>query len=256
MSNVRACIGHTVSGEGGLCRLVMPTMNQMTHSQHQSRPLIAISPDLLDRNGHETVRCTSAYAKAIWSAGGLGVVVPPIVDSIPDLVSRFDGFVLSGGDDPVMEPFDTPSHPMTTPVHPARQQFETELLRYLQSKNPDTPVLGVCLGMQMMALLGGGSLDQYMPETTQTHEKHWENHHEVGPVDGVEFASGIVRSKHHQAVSDAGRLRTLACSSDGVIEAIEDPDRKFFVGVQWHPERTEDPVLGQAIFDRLVECCR
>jgi putative glutamine amidotransferase len=234
----------------------MPTMNQMSHSKQQSRPLIAISPDLLDRNGQETIRCTSAYSRAVHAAGGIGVVVPPIHETIPDLLARFDGFLFTGGDDPKTESFGVPTHPETTPVHPHRQKFETELLSHLQCNRPQAPVLGVCLGMQMMALVEGGSLDQFMPETTETHAEHWEQSHVVRAVSGAEFPEGIVRSKHHQAVAETGAMRTLATAHDGVIEAIDDPSRTYFVGVQWHPERTDDPKMGQQIFDRFVAVCK
>ncbi|MCA9304125.1 MAG: type 1 glutamine amidotransferase [Phycisphaerales bacterium] len=226
----------------------------MTAPKSPSRPLIAITPDLLERNGHETIRVTSAYARRVGDAGGLGVVVPPIVATIPDLLARFDGFVFTGGDDPKTEPFGEPTHPKTTPVHPVRQLFETELLAALKTEAPERPVLGVCLGMQMMALACGGSLDQYMPDTTPTHAEHWESNHMVVSEHG--YPSGEVRSKHHQAVRDPGSMRVVARAHDGVIEAIDDPSRAFFVGVQWHPERTGDPVMGQWYFDRLVESCR
>lgn len=229
-------------------------MKQMPAISSQTRPLIAISPDLLDRNGHETIRVTSANAQRVWDAGGLGVVVPPIVATIPDLLARFDGFVFTGGDDPKTEPFGTKTHPETTPVHPVRQHFETELLAALQSQAPERPVLGVCLGMQMMALTRGGSLDQYMPDTTPTHRDHWESNHTVAGEHG--YPSGKVRSKHHQAVSDPGSTRVVARAHDGVIEAIDDPSLPFFVGVQWHPERTDDPSMGQWFFDQLVQACR
>lgn len=229
-------------------------MKQMTTASSPIRPLIAISPDLLERNGHETIRVTSSYAQRVWEAGGLGIVIPSVISTIPDLLARFDGFVFTGGDDPKTEPFDEPTHPKTTPVHPIRQEFETELLSALRSDAPDHPVLGVCLGMQMMALTSGGALDQFMPETTPTHAEHWEANHAVLGEHG--YPSGEVRSKHHQAVRDAGSMRVVARAHDEIIEAIDDPSRKHFVGVQWHPERTDDHAMGQWYFDQLVEACR
>lgn len=229
-------------------------MKQMPTPDSTNRPMIAISPDLLDRNGHETIRVTSAYARRIWDAGGLGLVVPSDIATIPELLARFDGFVLTGGDDPRTEPFGEPTHSQTTPVHPVRQGFETELLRALRSDAPDLPVLGVCLGMQMMALSSGGSLDQFMPETTATHAEHWEANHAVAGEHG--YPSGEVRSKHHQAVRDPGSMRIVSCAHDGVVEAIDDPSRKHFIGVQWHPERTDEHAMGQWYFDQLVAACR
>jgi putative glutamine amidotransferase len=65
-----------------------------------------------------------------------------------------------------------------------------------------------------------------------------------------------VTSHHRQAVRDAGSMRVLAHSPDGVIEAIERPGARFQVGVQWHPERTEDPALGLGLFEALVQAAR
>ncbi len=66
-------------------------------------------------------------------------------------------------------------------------------------------------------------------------------------------AGAQVTSHHRQAVSDPGSLRVAAMSEDGVIEAIEHPDKRFFLGVQWHPERTKDAAVGAEIIRRLVE---
>ncbi len=231
-------------------------MKQMNTPSPHPRPLIAITPDLLDRNGHQTIRCTSAYGQKIWAAGGIGVVIEPCLGHLDEILDRFDGFVLSGGDDPKTEPFGVPTHPKTTAVHTVRQEFETRLLEALEQRRPNTPVLGVCLGMQMMALCSGGKLDQYMPDSLMTHDQHWENEHEILVASDAEFQSGMVRSKHHQAVSDPGSMRVLAHAPDGVIEAIENPQRGYYIGVQWHPERTADDRLGQWFFDRLVESCR
>jgi putative glutamine amidotransferase len=77
-----------------------------------------------------------------------------------------------------------------------------------------------------------------------------------GVVGRILGAGGNVVSHHQQAVSDAGRLRVAARAEDGVIEAIENPARRFYIGVQWHPERTPDAATGAAIFRELVEAAR
>ena len=172
-----------------------------------------------------------------------------------------DAFVFTGGDDPRTEAFGEPSDPRITPIFPERQEYETALLRILIGESPRPgapPVLGVCLGMQMMALVAGGSLDQHMPEIVPTHADHMGRDHELIAEAGAPFlpARGTVHSHHKQAVRDPGRLRVLARAHDGVIEAIGDPRHPFLIGVQWHPERTESAALGQALFDRLVERAR
>ncbi len=219
-------------------------------------PLIAITTDLEPARG--TLRAFSylTYARCVLRAGAQPVYIPPIPGTERMSAERFDGFVFAGGDDPRTEPFGAPTHPKATPVQEDRQAFETELLRLLEAERPHAPVLGVCLGMQMMALVAGGELDQHMPDTRPDAGRHWEQNHAIAPAPGSTLAPGEIYSKHRQAVSDPGPLRVTALSDDGVIEAIDDPRRSFYLGVQWHPERTPDERLGQRIFDELAKACR
>jgi putative glutamine amidotransferase len=161
--------------------------------------------------------------------------------------------VLIGGDDPIMEDFGEPTHPEATPVRPARQEYELALLR---SVDPLAPVLGVCFGMQLMALVAGGTLDQHMPETMADAFRHWEAEHPVQSLDSTIIESGRIYSRHRQRVLAPGAMTVIAKSDDDVIEAIADPARPSYVGVQWHPERTEAHALGQGLFDRLVKAAR
>lgn len=201
--------------------------------------------------------CALSYARAVHAAGGFPVILPPIVEMIPEQLRRCSGFVLTGGDDPRTEPFGEPTHPKATPVHPMRQTYDTVLVKTLLEQS-EIPTLGVCLGMQMMALAAGGRLDQHLPETLTSHERHWNNvRHPVRMVRAVEgMGDGEVTSHHRQAVGDPGRLAVLATSDDGVIEAIELPRARFFLGVQWHPERTGEGMLGLGVFKRLIHAAR
>jgi putative glutamine amidotransferase len=219
------------------------------------RPTIGISADLIDHNGLTRAAAPTTYAAAIAEAGGIPIVLPPIAELAVEIVSRCDGLVLTGGDDPVMEPFGVETDSRVTRVRPERQRAESAVLEHLNAKAPDFPVLGVCLGMQMMALHAGGKLDQFMPDSTPSHADHWERTHAIRPGPGSWLPSGEVASKHKQAISDPGSLRVLATAHDGVIEAIDDPQRAFFVGVQWHPERSAHPPLGIDLFRRLVRSC-
>jgi len=214
---------------------------------------VGITCDLFDHNGIERAAAASAYARAVRTAGGLPVLLPPVPGTGRAHLAGLDALVLTGGDDPVTEPFGVPTHPAAVRVHPDRQAFETELLNDAPA---ELPILGVCLGMQMMALIAGGALDQHLPDTTPTHADHDNADHEVRPAPDATFPAGVVRSKHHQAVSDPGRLEVLARAHDGVIEAVGDPIRPFRLGVQWHPERTDDQNLGQNLFGSLVAAAR
>jgi putative glutamine amidotransferase len=206
-------------------------------------PLIGITADA----DAERFFIRRPYVTAIAAAGGVPVVLVPSAAGLA-AAARCDGLVLSGGDDPDMGSFGRATHPSATVVDPERQAFELELLAATAAA-PDRPVLGICLGMQLMALAAGGDLDQHLPDRWPTADLHWG--HRPHAVRGS-LGAGEVDSHHRQAVTDPGRLDVVAVADDGLIEAIRDPDRRFFLGVQWHPERTTDPALGPAILESLV----
>jgi putative glutamine amidotransferase len=208
------------------------------------RPLIGITCDL-DDGGY---RVRPGYADLIREAGGIPVLLPCERSCAAEYVSRCDGLVLSGGDDPIMEHWEVPTHPQAKPIHPQRQAFELALLEALDDCG-QRPVLGVCLGMQLMALHSGGRLDQHLVETLPTARNHWpRTDHEIGGTLG----EGIVHSHHRQGVTDAGALSVVARAADGVIEAVRNERRPFYLGVQWHPERTREERLGAGLFRDLV----
>ncbi|MFT5422290.1 MAG: putative glutamine amidotransferase [Phycisphaerales bacterium] len=228
-----------------------------------NHPLIAITTDLFTRHERLTARVTTAYADRVLAAGGQPVLLAPPTGTgtEPDpaaadaLVARFDGFILTGGDDPRTEPFGAPSHPQITPVFAQRQAFESALLESIARTRPERPLFGICLGMQMMTLHAGGSLHQFMPEThPKTHTNHWGSEHEIVPEPEAAgtIEPGVCHSHHKQAVDSPGELAVLARAPDGVIEAVGDPSRPFHLGVQWHPERTKGHPLGQRLFERFV----
>lgn len=222
-----------------------------------SRPVcVGVTVDLARRRGHERVVCPLRYAQAVEAAGATALLLPPLVSQIADHLARCDAFVLIGGDDPRMEAFGQVTHPAARPVLPRRQAYEVELLRQLGRLRPDCPVLGVCLGMQLMALCAGGSLFQHLPESHTSAAQHWSRRHLVrvdSPRLGVEPGIELrVFSRHRQAVADPGSLHVAARAADGLIEAVVDPSRTWYVGVQWHPERSGSGPLGSDLFRRLV----
>ena len=212
------------------------------------RPIIGITCDVSEPR----FQVGRAYADRVWAAGGLPIVLPCIPSAAPDLVSLCDGLVLTGGDDPIMSDWGQPQHPSTTPVHPHRQEFERAILAALE-RTATKPALGVCLGMQFMGLHAGGRLNQHLPDTLATAGDHWDRRQH--PISG-ELGRGLVQSHHRQAIDDPGTMKVVAQAPDGVIEAIRDDARPFYLGVQWHPERTDDPTLGQRLFDQLVAFAR
>lgn len=218
-----------------------------------ARPIVGITADADASAG--TYASAKPYAAAVARAGGLPIILPHRLELLDDYLHLCDAFVFSGGDDPRMEEFGAPTHPKAKPLDPDRQAFEVALLRRLHDDAAcrDAPALGVCLGMQLMSLVAGGSLNQHLPDDVPTHADHWGRR--LHPVE-TPWGSGEVSSHHRQAVAGAGSLQIVARAPDGVIEAVRDPRRRFHVGVQWHPERTADPNLGARLFEELIAACR
>ncbi|MFM7052665.1 MAG: gamma-glutamyl-gamma-aminobutyrate hydrolase family protein, partial [Planctomycetota bacterium] len=130
------------------------------------------------------------------------------------------------------------------------------LLEALDAR-PEKAVLGICLGMQMMGVHRGCSLIQHLGDVIPDGERHRNDAlHPVEAVRGSPLSSGIVRSWHHQALADAKGFEVIARSDDGVIEGIVDPARRFYLGVQWHPERTDARETGLDVIRSLVDASR
>lgn len=247
----------------------MPTNGAPPRSDHRTSaaapntpimPVIGITCDVSDRDA--TQRRT--YIDAVTAAGGVPVLLPPpggddagvraVARAHLDLV---DAIVLTGGNDPDLTRRGKVNHPASTLMHPHRQRYEEALLALLDERRA-TPALGICLGMQQMSLHAGGDLIQHLPDELPSAGEHTgDHHHAVRPIVAHEVVrEGEAASWHHQGVRSAGRLRVIAHAHDGLIEAVDDPSRPFYVGVQWHPERTRDAATGARIFEALVAAAR
>jgi gamma-glutamyl-gamma-aminobutyrate hydrolase PuuD len=232
-----------------------------------TRPLIGITVDYSDTPDH--YESPMAYATAVEKGGGLPVLLPYRTDLslIPQLVDRLQGVLLSGGND--LDPNlygKGPYHPKAEPIDPARQKFEMALLAEVEKRR--LPVLGICLGSQLMNVYRGGSLHQFIPdlhlspeiEHRRLKETPAAPRHAVKLIDDTAVAQLLgkneidANSSHKQSVDRPGRgLRIIGTSPDGVIEGIEDPTFPLFLGVQWHPERLHDEKDHLELFKLLVE---
>jgi len=216
------------------------------------RPLIGITADLVG----DYARNRRTYLDMVAAAGGIPVILPPNAALREEMLDRVDGVVITGGDDIDVSRFGIPLHPKAECMPPERQDAEFALLKALDAR-PDKPVLGICLGMQLMGVHRGNPLIQHLGDLLPDADRHRNDAiHPVEAERGSLLKSGAVRSWHHQAISEAKGFDIIARSDDGVIEGIVDPSRRFYLGVQWHPERTEATETGLGVVRTLVEHAR
>ena len=194
----------------------------------------------------------SAYVNSVKEAGGVPFLIPHIPELAAAALDALDGVLLTGGDDIDMRDFGHALHAKADLMLPLRQRGEFALLRALDQR-PTLPVLGICLGMQLMGVHNGCPLIQLLHDVIPDVDRHVGN--KIHSITGS-IGSGQVTSSHHQALASAGPFETLALSDDGVLEAIRLANRSFYVGVQWHPERTQDQELGLGIIQKLVNAAQ
>ncbi|MDX1522533.1 MAG: gamma-glutamyl-gamma-aminobutyrate hydrolase family protein [Anaerolineae bacterium] len=215
---------------------------------------------------------SEAYLDALTEAGGIPFLIPLNLadDALRCLYDLAHGILLSGGGDIDPEILQEPGHPSLSDVQPVRDRVEMMFSRW--AAEDGKPLLGICRGVQVMAVAAGGTLCQdipsAMPDATY-HTYEYLNGNSPGYEDlihDVEVTANsrlaeIVRtgrlkvnSLHHQAVAGlAAPMTVCGRSPDGVIEAIELPYHPFFLGVQWHPEAlTADHHTAKALFDAFV----
>jgi putative glutamine amidotransferase len=195
------------------------------------------------------------YVQAIERAGGTALLVPPVVEGVDETLDALDGLLLSGGADLDPQSYGAEAHPATNGLRPDRDRSELALLQGALAR--DMPVLAVCRGSQVLNVARGGDLVQHLPDVVGS-ESHREtlgvfSEHPVRIEDGSRLGSLIgdrapVKSHHHQGFGALGEgLREVAWADDGTVEAVEDSERRFAVGVLWHPEAGEDARLFEAL---------
>jgi putative glutamine amidotransferase len=183
------------------------------------------------------------YVRAVETAGGRAVLIPPDADGIDEVLDAVDGLVFSGGAD--------------IGEQDLRDRCEFALLAAALER--DIPVLAVCRGFEVLNVVRGGDLVEHLPDVVG-HEEHravvgtFSQHPvRVDPDSKLGEVREDVMSHHHQALATIGDgLREVAWAEDGIVEAVEDPDKAFLVGVLWHPEAAND----MRLFEQLVEAAR
>jgi putative glutamine amidotransferase len=200
------------------------------------------------------------YTLAVQRAGGIALILPAddvVAESPDELLDLIDGLILAGGSDIDPASYGAQPHPETRGTWPERDRFEIALgTRALER---DMPVLGICRGMQMLNVIQGGTLNQHVRDVVQNelhrHTPGVFTDHRVR-LDAGSLAARVVggettevKSAHHQGIEELGEgVVTSGQADDGLVEAIELPDKTFAVGVLWHPEEDErSRVIGSLV---------
>ena len=223
-------------------------------------PLIGISGQW-SAGESPALRLPLRYAESVLKAGGVPVALPPIGGprDIVRSLAALDGLLFPGGDD-----FDTarlglgPTHPRATPVPAEQQDFDFELARGALER--ELPVLGICYGMQLLALSAGARLHQHVPDDRPGAREHSGGaRHPVVVRPGSKLARIVgvepleVVSRHHQALASPGpRWSVCATDDEDLIEAVELDGAPFALGVQWHPELAPEGSRHDRLFRALV----
>jgi putative glutamine amidotransferase len=206
-----------------------------------------------------------SYVEAVQRAGGVVLMLPPDPDADPDRVlDVLDGLILAGGRDVDPDTYGAEPHPRTDDPRTERDYWELALARRAMER--DVPLLGICRGMQLMNVARGGTLVQHLPE----HVGHEEHRRSVGTFDDndhpVHLAEGSLAARaagetdhgtlshHHQGIDRIGEGLEISgwADDDRLPEALEDPELRFALGVQWHPEADPESKVVAA----LVEAAR
>jgi len=238
----------------------------------ESRPAIAIVTPVIEATfgvwNQPAALLPDGYVNAVRQAGGLALLTTPerqLVQEPDELLERVDGLLLSGGHD--MDPgcYGAERHEATNNVDALRDAFEIALTRRAVQRN--MPVLGICRGIQVLNVAFGGTLHQHLPDRVG-HEDH---RRVPGSFDGADhdvrltpgslaaLAAGellhATKSHHHQGVDRIGEGLVITGTStmDGLTEAIELPERRFVLGVQWHPEADDRSRVMAAVVQAALE---
>jgi putative glutamine amidotransferase len=214
-----------------------------------------------------TITLMQSYVNAVTQAGGVPVLIPSLIeeDGWDAVYSRLDGILFSGGGDISLEHFSGQPHPRIDDVDLARDSIELNFVNAAASDGK--PFLGICRGCQVVNVALGGTLFTHIPDqlpdaldhdypgnkrTILVHEVKIEEGTYIAEIYGEPFIR--VNSLHHQGLKDiAPSLRVAGHASDGLVEAIELPDHRFGLAVQWHPEWLTDQEPTRKLFRKFIE---
>jgi gamma-glutamyl-gamma-aminobutyrate hydrolase PuuD len=233
-------------------------------ASNERRPVVGVTTYVVTAKwsywDREAALIPADYVQAVERAGGRPLLVPPSEDGIDETLEALDALVFSGGSDLGPDLYGQEPHAQTAGVHEDRDRAELALLEAALER--DMPVLAICRGSQVLNVARGGDLLQHLPDVVGD-EKHRHTpgtfaDHDVTIAPGTRLAALVgehapVKSHHHQGFRRVGDgLRVTAHAEDGTIEAVEATDRRFALGVLWHPEAGQDLKLFEALVEEAV----
>lgn len=236
-----------------------------------AQPVIGLTLDSEPPGGysktHPWYALRENYCSAVVAAGGLPILLPHEVEHAADYLGMIHGMIVTGGAfdvDPAL--FGATARHQSVTTKDRRTAFEFAIAK--GAVEADKPVLGICGGQQLLNVVLGGTLIQHIPDEVPNALAHEQPNPRTEPGHKVAIARGsllhriveadelAVNSAHHQAVKDvAPGMAVDATAPDGVIEGIEDPRRRFCIGVQWHPEYGLSEG-DKRLFTAFIAACR
>lgn len=238
--------------------------SQLTEKVYATFPEASIKPviGITGNYGDLTCKLAEGYYKSVLKAGGVPIIIPPLADTdtIINTLEKIDGLVLSGGGDYDPHYAGEEPDPKLGEINEERDLPELFITRLAYHRQ--IPMLGICRGIQTLAMALGGRVKQDITDIatlnhSQQEERSIPTHNVIIEKDSTLFQLYPqlkplrVNSFHHQAVCDGGeKFKVVAKSEDGIIEAMESREFKSIIGVQWHPECLAD---GLPLFDWLVK---
>jgi putative glutamine amidotransferase len=214
---------------------------------------------------------THDYEESVRRAGGEPILLDRAAHRPADVVQMVDGVLLAGGGDVLPSMYGETTHPTFGAAEEGRDEYEIDLVRL--ALDQDLPLFAICRGIQVLNVARRGTLIQDIPSEVTRAEPHDIREPRVAIAHDVWVTSGSllerlmrervddesvpVNSRHHQAVKNVGDgLVVSATAPDGVIEAVEDPSRRFCLGVQWHPENFYRTGEFSPLFEAFVASAR
>lgn len=243
------------------------------------RPVIGVTGDRDESNGRYYIK--QEYIQAVWQTGGVPLIIEyPLdipqnwsgdrkawldsVDVKEEIFDRVDGLLFTGGCDVDPAFFEERVSVDNGPIDPFRDVYEISLAK--EAIKRGVPCLGLCRGIQLMAVAAGGKLHQDIYHELGTRDQHgqkapvWYPTHQVATAKGSKLFSILgekvwVNSFHHQCIVEDPSMpyQVTAHGLDGTPEGLEKPELPFYVGVQWHPERMMQDPVQMGLFRALLE---